>query len=405
MVVTGAAGLCPLGRDWITVRDGFLGGRSGVRVMDAWADVRGLQTRLGAPVPDFATPPRYPRQKIRSMGRTALLATCATESALASAGLTDHPAVTDGSAGLAYGSTSGSPPAILAFGRHVDVEKNLAGLSPNTYFQLMSHTTAANLAQFFGLKGRVLSTCSACASGSQAIGYAFETIRAGKQAVMIAGGAEELHVTAAAVFDVLFAASLRRETPAETPRPFDRDRDGLVVGEGAATLILEEAEHARARGATPWAEVLGFGTNADGTHLTDPDDAGMEDALRRALADAELPASAVDYVNAHGTATERGDIAESRATARVVGPRTPVSTFKGHLGHTLGACGAVEAWITLAMMREGWIFPTKNLERVDDRCAELDYVRGAPRRTPTTVAMSNNFAFGGINTSLIFRRM
>jgi 3-oxoacyl-[acyl-carrier-protein] synthase II len=191
------------------------------------------------------------------------------------------------------------------------------------------------------------------------------------------------------------------DRPGESPRPFDARRDGLVVGEGAGTLVLESYDRARSRGAPVVAEVLGYGTNCDGTHVTSPSSTGMAAAMRLALASAELPAERIEYVNAHATATEIGDIAESHAMFDVFGDRTPVSSTKGFMGHTLGACGAIEAALCIAMMREGWLAPNRNLDEVDPRCAPLDYVRGAPRDTRTSVTMTNNFAFGGINTSLI----
>jgi 3-oxoacyl-[acyl-carrier-protein] synthase II len=165
-----------------------------------------------------------------------------------------------------------------------------------------------------------------------------------------------------------------------------------------------ETEHARRRGARIHAEVLGYGTNCDGRHMTNPDPAGMKEVMRLALADAGIGADDVDYVNAHGTATEVGDIAESQATFDVFGGRVPFSSLKGHLGHTLGACGVLEAWMTLEMVREGWIAPTLNLEDLDERCAPLDYVMGGTRATDAEIVVSNNFAFGGVNTSLVFRR-
>jgi 3-oxoacyl-[acyl-carrier-protein] synthase II len=222
---------------------------------------------------------------------------------------------------------------------------------------------------------------------------------------MIVGGADELSVAEAAVFDTLFATSTRNDAPESTPRPFDRDRDGLVIGEGAATLVLEEFDHARARGATIYAEVAGYGTNSDGNHATQPSPETMAAALRLALEDAHLPASAVGFVNGHGTATEWGDIAERRATAEVFGERISLHTLKSFFGHTLGACGAIEAWLGVAMMADGWFAPTANLVNVDERCAQLDYVIGEGRRLDTQYLMSNNFAFGGINTSLIFGRL
>jgi 3-oxoacyl-[acyl-carrier-protein] synthase II len=250
----------------------------------------------------------------------------------------------------------------------------------------------------------VIPTSSACTSGSQGIGYGYEAIRFGRQTAMITGGAEELHVIDAAVFDIMYATSTRNEEPHRTPRPFDAGRDGLVIGEGAGTLVLEEMEHALDRGATIHAEVVGFGTNCDGRHVTNPDAEGMQRVIELALADAALRPGDIDYVNAHGTATRLGDVAESLATHRVFGPRVPVSSLKGHFGHTLGACGALEAWLTIHMVREGWVAPTLNLEDVDPECAPLDYVRTAPRPLEVDHAMSNNFAFGGVNTSLIFKR-
>ncbi|PLP96503.1 beta-ketoacyl synthase N-terminal-like domain-containing protein, partial [Cupriavidus pauculus] len=240
--------------------------------------------------------------------------------------------------------------------------------------------------------------------GSHGIGDAYETIATGRQVAMLAGGAEELDATEAAVFDTLFAASTRNDEPAATPRPFDAARDGLVLGEGAGTLVLEELEHAQARGARIVAEVVGFGTNSDGNHVTQAQPATMAQAMRMALHDAGLQPSQIGYVNAHGTATEQGDLAEAQATHDVFGAQVPISSLKSYLGHTLGACGALEAWISIEMMRDGWFAPTLNLDRPDPRCAPLDHIVGEGRRIDTDYVMSNNFAFGGINTSLIFRR-
>jgi 3-oxoacyl-[acyl-carrier-protein] synthase II len=338
------------------------------------------------------------------MGRVSLLATRATELALEDAGLLGSPEVTSGAMGIAYGSTTGSPPAMEIYARMFQGEHSLKGIAATDYPQFMSHTCAANLGLFFGIRGRVIPTCSACTAGSQAIGYAAEAIRYGRQTLMVAGGAEELHPINVAVFDIVFATSVQNERPETTPRPFDAARDGLVVGEGGGTLILEELEHARGRQARIYAEIVGFGTNCDGTHMTNPDAEGMKAVMELALADAGLKARDVGYVNAHGTGTELGDIAESLATARVFGNGVPVSSLKGHIGHTLGACGALEAWMTIRMLREGWVAPTLNLEQPDPRCADLDYVRGKARHHAVEYFVSNNFAFGGVNTSLIFRR-
>jgi 3-oxoacyl-[acyl-carrier-protein] synthase II len=397
------AGLCPLGQDWPTVRAKLRGGVSGVSSRPDWAVYDGLQTRLAAVVEGFAPPAAWPRKKTRSMGRVSQLAARATELALQDAGLLGAPVLGSGRAGIAYGSTSGSPPAMEIYARQF-FGASFKGIAATDYVQFMSHTCVSNLAVFFGVRGRLIPTCSACTSGSQGVGFAYEAIRDGRQTVMIAGGAEELHPIDAAVFDIMYAASTRNDAPATTPRPFDRDRDGLVVGEGAATLVLEDLEHARARGARIRGEILGFGTNCDGRHITNPDVEGMERVMALALEDAGLPSSRVGYVNAHGTATRLGDVAESRATHRVFGGGVPVSSLKGFMGHTLGACGALEAWITLAMMQEGWLAPTLNLDVVDPECAPLDYVMAAPRLAAIDVAVSNNFAFGGVNTSLVFKR-
>jgi 3-oxoacyl-[acyl-carrier-protein] synthase II len=269
---------------------------------------------------------------------------------------------------------------------------------------MMAHTAPVNIGVFFGLTGRVITTSSACTSGSQGIGYAYEAIKTGKQVAMLAGGADELDATEAAVFDTLFATSVRNDTPQVTPRPFDSARDGLVIGEGAGCLVLEELEHALARGATIHAELVGFGTNSDGSHVTQPNASTMRGAMQLALDDASLPASAIGYINAHGTATDQGDVAESQATADVFGPHVPISSLKSYMGHTLGACGALEAWISIEMMREGWFAPSLNLLEVDPRCGALDYIQAEGRVLDCEYVMSNNFAFGGINTSLIFKK-
>jgi 3-oxoacyl-[acyl-carrier-protein] synthase II len=261
-----------------------------------------------------------------------------------------------------------------------------------------------NIGVYFGLQGRVIPTSSACTSGSQGIGYAYEAIRFGLQDAMVAGGAEELCVSEAAVFDTLYATSTRNDAPKTTPAPFDKSRDGLVIGEGACTIVLEERERALARGARIHAEILGFASNSDGDHVTHPNTTTMERVMRMALAEAGLAPEALKYINAHGTATEHGDIAESQATYRIFGQNAAVSSLKGHFGHTLGACGALETWATIQMMHAGWFAPTRNLVTVDERCGDLDYIQGEGRKLDIGVAMNNNFAFGGINTSLILAR-
>jgi 3-oxoacyl-[acyl-carrier-protein] synthase II len=328
----------------------------------------------------------------------------ATELALEAAGLKGDLLLASGRVGIAYGSSAGSTSATADFSNML-LNGSTQGLDATTYIRMMSHTTAVNIAVYFGVKGRVYTTSSACTSSSQGIGYGYEAIRHGSQTIMLCGGAEELCPTEAAVFDTLFATSTKNDTPELTPRPFDKDRDGLVVGEGACTLVLEELEHAQARGATIYAEIVGYGTNCDGVHVTQPCVDSISRVLQLSLDDAGIAASDVDYISAHGTATDRGDIAESHAVLKVLGDQIPVSALKSYTGHTLGACGSTEAWATILMMQDGWFHPTLNLRNLDPDCASIDYITGDGRSLACEIAMSNNFAFGGINTSLIFKRI
>jgi len=401
--VTGAAGITALGSDWPTIQAALAEGKSAVRFMEDWSKIRGLRSLLGAPVPDFKLPPHYTRRRSRTMGRNARMAVRATELALEQAGLLGDPVLQSGRTGVSYGSSSGSSDALIEMA-HILVNDTARRVNATSYIRLMGHTAAANIGMFFKLRGRVIPTISACTAGSQGIGYAWEAIRHGLQDVMLAGGSEELCPTHAGVFDILYATSTANEHPESTPRPFDIDRDGLVVGEGAGTLVLEALEHAQARGAPILAELTGFATNSDGNHVTRPDQASMQRVMQQALATAGVDAAAVGYVNAHGTATGAGDVAESHATAAVFGDQVPFSSLKGFFGHTLGACGAIEAWLSLEMMREGWFAPNHNLGTVDPACASMNYLRGDGERLETDRVMSNNFAFGGINTALLFER-
>ncbi|MDD1791882.1 beta-ketoacyl-ACP synthase [Enterovibrio sp. ZSDZ42] len=403
VVITGMSGVTAFGNEWQDVQLKLREMKNAVRYMPDYEQYNGLNTKLAAPVPGFSLPAHYPRKKVRGMGRVSQLSTVATENALNQSGLIGHEVLTNGQTGIAYGSSTGSTPAIGAFGVMLN-EKTTKAITATTYVQMMPHTAAVNVGLFFGLKGRVIPTSSACTSGSQAIGYAYEAIKHGYQTVMVAGGAEELCPTESAVFDTLFATSLKNDAPETTPRPYDVDRDGLVIGEGAGTLVLEEYEHAVQRGANIFAEIVGFASNCDAAHVTQPSRETMQICMEMALENAHLPATKIDYVSAHGTATEKGDIAESQATANVFGSRIPMSSLKSYFGHTLGACGAIEAWLSVEMMNEGWFSPTLNLENIDPACGDLDYIRGEGRHIDCSYIMSNNFAFGGINTSIIFKR-
>lgn len=399
VVVTGSGHLTALGNNWQTVRQALQTGQSAVQLMTAWEDVQNLRCHLGAPV-SFELPAHYGRRQTRSMGRVAQMAVLASESALVDADLLDDPLVSNGRTGVAYGSAVGSPDALLEFVSTLS-QADARQLKATSYLRGMSHTAAVNIGVHFGITGRILTTSSACTAASQAIGFAYETISAGHQDVILAGGADELTVAHSAVFDALFATTQKNAEPTKTPRPFDKQRDGLVLGEGASTLVLEAYDHALARGASIYAEVVGFATNSDGRHITQPNSATQATCIQMAIDNAGISAADVGYVCAHGTATDTGDISEIDATHQVLGT-VPLSSLKGHFGHTLGACGGIEAWATLNMLADGWFAPTLNLDEIDAACSQADHITGHGREFQPRFVMSNNFAFGGINTSLIF---
>ncbi|HGU2988942.1 TPA: beta-ketoacyl-ACP synthase [Escherichia coli O103:H2] len=403
VVITGMGGVTAFGENWQDVSARLLAYENAVRKMPEWQVYDGLHTLLGAPVDDFTLPEHYTRKRIRAMGRVSQMSTRASELALEQAGLIGDPILTSGETGIAYGSSTGSTGPVSEFATML-TEKHTNNITGTTYVQMMPHTTAVNTGLFFGLRGRVIPTSSACTSGSQAIGYAWEAIRHGYQTVMVAGGAEELCPSEAAVFDTLFATSQHNDAPKTTPSPFDENRDGLVIGEGAGTLILEELEHAKARGATIYGEIVGFATNCDAAHITQPQRETMQYCMEQSLKIAGLSAQDIGYISAHGTATDRGDMAESLATATIYGDNVPLSSLKSYFGHTLGACGALEAWMNLQMMREGWFAPTLNLNKPDPNCGALDYIMHEARKVDCEFLQSNNFAFGGINTSIIIKR-
>jgi 3-oxoacyl-[acyl-carrier-protein] synthase II len=404
VVVTGMGLRSPLGHTLAALRDGLLEGRSGVRIMPGWESLDGLRTRVGAPCEGIDIN-EIPRKFVRTMGRVGVLAALSVRDAVADSGLSSD-VVASPECGVAYGSTVGSTAAQEDFLRPVYEEKTIRGLLASTYLQFMSHTCAANIALMFGCKGPVIASCTACTSGSQGVGIAYEQVRFGRVPVCLGGGAEELHILHAGIFDIMRATSAGfSDTPDRTPRPFDRRRDGLVVGEGSGCVVLEEYEHARKRGAKIYAEVVGYGQGCNGTHPTNSDPEGICIAINAALRDAELSASDIDHINAHATGTGVGDAAEAVAMHRVFGDKVPVSALKGYLSHTLGASGALESIATVVMMNEGFMAVSKNLDEPDPALPPLDHVLGDARRAPIEIAMNNNFAFGGINTSLIFRSL
>lgn len=403
VVVTGVGLVSALGNQVSTAFERLKIFENTVKVSEDLATYKGLQSHLCALADGFVKPSHFTRKVTRTMGRVSILALAATEEALAQAGLLNDPILKGGRVGIAYGSSSGSVDAIADF-YTVLASREVKHVTSSTYIKMMPQTTVVNLSVHLGTTGRLIPTGTACTSGSLAIGNAYEAIKYGLQDIMIAGGAEEFSPTQVAVFDTLFATSRRNDAPHLTPRAFDKDRDGLVIGEGAGTLILEDRDHAIARGAPILAEVIGFGTNTDGRHVTQPNHETMAQAMRLALMDANRPSTAVGYVNAHGTATALGDVAEGTATTAVYGSKTPVSTLKNYIGHTLGACGALEAILSIEMMRHDWFAPNLNLITPDEACGEMNLLQGEGLRLSTDCIASNNFAFGGVNTSLLFAR-
>ncbi|HRM22655.1 MAG TPA: beta-ketoacyl-ACP synthase, partial [Neisseria sp.] len=374
VVVSGIGGISAFGRDWASIQTAFKQGRNAVQNMGWQGQYPDLEAQLGAPIEGYAPPAHWTRKQLRSMGRVSYLCVDAAEQALADAGLLGDERIKDGRMGVACGSSTGSTADIRDIGELLLTGRS-AHFSANTYVRMMPHTTAANVGIFFGLTGRIIPTSSACSSGSQGIGYAYEAIKYGMIEMMLAGGGEEFCPSEVYVFDSLYAASRRNNEPAKTPRPYDAGRDGLVIGEGAGILVLESLVHAQARGAKIYAEIVGYGANSDGSHVTRPQKATMQRCMALALEDAGLEPAQIGYVNGHGTATEQGDIAETQATEALFGSRMPISSQKSYLGHTLGACGALESWFSIEMMNSGWFAPTLNLDHIDPRCGRLDYIR------------------------------
>lgn len=404
VAIVGQGLVTAFGETWEENRIKILECQNAVRHMQEWEIVQGLITKLAAPCDNFVAPEHYTRKKTRSMSRVSIMATRASELALINAGLLDDPFIKSGRVGVAYGSSFGSTYAVKDFATML-TENTTGDLTANSYVKMMPQTAAVNISLFFGITGRIIPTSTACTSGSMAIGYAYEAIKNGYQDAMVAGGAEELSVCDAGVFDTMFSTSSKNDTPKLTPAPFDKERDGLVIGEGAGTVVLEEYEHAKTRGANILGELIGFATNCDATHITSPNPKTIQLCIENSIKDAGLSPSDIGYISAHGTGTARGDVAESNATANIYGNKTPISTLKSYFGHTLGACGAVEAIAAVNMMNEGWFNPNLNLNEVDTQCGDLDYIMNKPLKKEVEFIQSNNFAFGGINTSMVIKRV
>ena len=402
VVITGIGVVSPFGRGIDSLMAALIAGRSGVVRVPALAEITGMRTRVAALVTGV-DPMEIPRKFRRSMSSMSVFATLASQDAAAMAGLGEEQ-FAGGRLGVSLGSTTGSPQTMQEFFRDFGVDNSLERMKSTLFFHIMNHSCASNVAQALGVTGRILAPAAACSTSCHAVGYAAEMIGLGKQDYMLCGGADEFHPLTSGTFDIMNAASMAfNDSPTSTPRPFDRDRDGIVCGEGSGILLLESLESALVRGATILAEITGFATNSDPGSIANPNASCIADCMRLALADAEVEPGQVDYVNAHATATEQGDIAECAAINSVFGPATPTSSLKGHLGHAMAASGTLELAACIEMIRRGLLIPTLNLDNVDPLCAGVLHLKGVVEHQVNTV-VKNNFALGGVNSSIILRR-
>ncbi len=405
VVITGIGAISPFGNGVNALLEGVYSNRSGIQnVGSIWKEaITDILCEVGGAVSFELNEKRIPRDMRRNMGRISILACLSAEEAVKMAGFTEEH-FTSGDYGVSFASTTGSSQSLYDFmGRFIQ-EKCLSSIKSGQFFQVMSHTTAANIACFLNVKGRVISPNSACSSAAQSIGLAYETIKYGLQKGMICGGAEELHATTVATFDLLQAASFHyNDNPSKTPRPFDVDRDGTVCGEGSGVLILESEENARSRGAQILGEVVGFTTFSSGDHMSRVTEKELVAGIERFFVETGFSPADVDYINAHGTGTVLGDAEESIALEKVFKGHHPyVSSLKGHLGHTLGASAALEMIVCLEMMKRGCLVPTKNLDHPDPKCGDINYLREYKTMKPRLI-MKDSFAFGGINSILLLR--
>lgn len=402
VVITGSGIISSLGNSVAETSQRIEVGECGVKYMAEWEKYCGLQSLVAAPA-TVINVKKIPRVNRRSMGNISIMAVQAAEEAIAQANISKEE-ISSQRIGCIVGSTMGGAEALSTTFESMFPDLDISQIGAMQFFKCVSHTAAMNLAQYFKLKGSVLATSSACASASQAIGAGYDLIRIGRQDVMLCGGSEEVHPTVTGSFDILYATSTHyNSTPKTASRPFEKDRDGLVCGEGAGILVLEEYEHARARGANVLAEIVGYDTRSSGAHISNSSAPTMVDSITEALAQAGISPSDVDYVNAHATATTHGDEEEIKAIKEVFGDSTLVSSLKGQLGHTLGASGAIELALCLKMMDQGLIYPTYNLDTVSPECEGVKHVKELQKKS-VNVIVKNCFAFGGINAVIVLKK-
>lgn len=401
VVVTGMGAVSPYGKGVDTLFASLVRGESGISFVPALETIQGLGPRVAGVVPEIGIE-AIPRKIRRAMSPMSAYAYIAALEAIAQARPTDAQ-IRGGRFGVALGSTLGSPESLESFFRQYFATSGMEHIKSMTFFRIMSHTAAVNVAQALGVTGRVIAPSAACTSGCQAIGVGFEAVAFGRQEYMLCGGTDEFHPLVTGTFDLMLAASSRfNETPERTPRPFDAERDGVVCSEGAGVLLLESLDSAQQRGAPILAEIAGFSSSSDSGSIAEPSPEPIAACMRTALDDAGMTPRDIAYVNAHATGTELGDIAESRAIAEVFGPEIPVSSLKGHMGHAMAASGALETIASIMMLKSGEIIPTKNLAQPDARCAGV-YLPQNPVALRGGVIVKNSFALGGINCSLVLR--
>lgn len=407
VVVTGLGAVTPLGNDVPTFWEAVLAGRSGIGPIEQF-DASDLDVRIAGEVKDFDPVALLGRREARRSDRCTQFALEAARQAVEDAELRFDGATSKDGAGVVIGTGIGGVLTLLENYDSLQAH-GPRRVSPFMVPMMMPNAAAAAVAIRYGLRGPNVCIASACATGSHAIGEAAEMIRRGDADVIIAGGSEAaIHPLSVAGFKNMGALSTRNDAPERASRPFDAERDGFVIGEGAGVVVLEALEHAQSRGAQIYAELVGYGATADAFHVTAPDEsgAGAAAAMDRALRDAGLPPEAVDYINAHGTSTPLNDRIETQAIRTVFGPhadRLAVSSTKSMIGHLMGAAGAVEAIACIKSLETGWVHPTINYEHPDPDC-DLDYVPNKARRLDPHVALSNSFGFGGHNGCLVFRR-
>jgi 3-oxoacyl-[acyl-carrier-protein] synthase II len=416
IVVTGMGAVSPLGCGVEAIWSRLLAGRSGLRALPASFDAS-LHSRVAGFVPDktedneagFDPDTAVPRKDQRKMDRFILFGMAAAAEAIAQAGWTPEDAASRERTATVIASGIGGFPAIVEAVRITDT-RGIRRLSPFTVPSFLVNLAAGHVSIRYGYQGPIGAPITACAAGVQAIGDAARLIRAGEADVAICGGTEAcIDLVALGGFAAARALSTGfNDTPSRASRPFDRDRDGFVMGEGAGVFVIEELQHAQARGAKPLAELIGYGTSADAYHITSgPEDgSGARRAMQSALRQAELAPGDVQHLNAHSTSTPVGDLGELAAIKAVFGvdQRIAVSATKSATGHLLGAAGGLEAIFTVLALRDQVAPPTLNLENPDPLAEGIDLVRGEARRMPMTHAISNGFGFGGVNASVVLRR-